>query len=96
MNDIYLYRFKTEEEFITKYGKDWMNAFPGFGWCRDMNYLLGTDLKRITKENVHLYEDKNDFSIISWDYDERWTIIWKMITLKKIIPTYQPKKLSYE
>jgi hypothetical protein len=94
----YLYRFKTEEEFIKEFGTMWREyAFPNIGWCEYMDKFLGKDFELITKDNLYKFENKKDFvKITNKDYNGQWTIIWRMIKLKNNIPTYLPRKLSYE
>jgi hypothetical protein len=92
MNNKYLYRFKTEEEFIKDLGEDWKSCVLG-GWNNDMNEFLGKDFELITSKNKELY-DRNK-AYITYSY-KHYCISWKIITLKNNNPTYLPKKLSYE
>ena len=40
------YRFKTEEEFIKEFGKNWQNKVK-YGWIREMDEFFGKSMKEL-------------------------------------------------
>jgi hypothetical protein len=92
----YPYRFKTEEEFIKKYGSNWKSVI-GCGWNyydRDnMNYLFGQPYPFYVNENT----SDLPYIISKNSVHNYWRISWDMLTLnEEIKPDYKPKKLIYD
>lgn len=91
----YLYRFKTEKEFIKEYGRDWERFLKSHGpnWSSEMEHLFGKPFT-VTKDELNM----NDIQPINnrWNDPESshdWKISWVMLTKNTQIPTYKPKKI---
>jgi len=89
------YRFKTEEEFIKEYGKDWRHMLKGNNFTYDMNYLLGKPFPyeyntiRSGLGTSYYFDDPsrpNNYG------NKNWYIIKDMLT--KNIPNYKSKKFN--
>jgi hypothetical protein len=95
MNE-YLYRFKTEEEFIKEFGEDWRHSLGDAFWVDNMNIFFGTDLKYVLDED-YLKVKVNELNKLMYNkLYNNYYITGHMIKLKNSEPTYLPKKLSYE
>jgi hypothetical protein len=57
------WRFKTEEEFVQEYGKDWYDNLVRY-WVNDMNYLFGQKLEEnlYTQELISSFKNDNQKS----------------------------------
>jgi len=98
----YPYRFKTEEEFIKEYGRDWRHMLIGNTFTYEMNYLLGKPFPYEYNSidygsGTRFYFDDpsrpNDYD------DKHWYIVKDMLTKNEPTkPNYKPKKFnrSYE
>ncbi len=93
MNEKYLYRFKTEEEFINEYGKDWRKVI-GFNYTGKMDYLCGLiyEVELSKKEYQDRIDNNRWFGLL---YHNRG-ISPKMLKLRTFEPNYKPKKFSKE
>jgi len=82
------YRFKTEQEFLNEYGKDWKLKLGSY-WNPSMNYLFGSVIKKDIK-NLDFFKltliDRN--SIFGF-----WIISPSMLKLNIKEPDYKPIKL---
>ena len=54
------YRFKTKEEFIKEFGKNWENKVT-YGWSEDMNKFFGQPMKALDK-----LENEEDICVGGW------------------------------
>ncbi len=96
-NKSYPYRFKTEEEMINEFGRNWEEGYDIFGntgWNTDMRILLG--------EDYPFMEYQLDFDSDLPRGSERlidkngkdWEICWKMLIKNKPkVPNYKPRKI---
>ena len=81
LEEIPKYRFKTEQEFIEEFGKEWRNQlaknkYPNM-WVASMDYLFGEVLEPIIAETYYKFPS-SDISIDGWAIDK------KMITDKPL------------
>jgi len=88
----YLYRFKTESEMITEFGKDWRNGrqFGYVGWgTPGMDYLLGTVLEYdFNGFRIHIPRSTNEPQ-----FSDEWIIVPNMLTkIESPKPNYKPKR----
>ncbi len=91
MNEKYLYRFKTEDEFIKEYGEDW-RLKVGFNFTGKMDYLCGTIYEiELSKRE---YQDRIDNDTWFRYFYYYWRICPKMLKLRTMIPNYSPKKFA--
>lgn len=93
----YPYRFKTEQELIDEYGKDWVYDSPinnGPGWHDDMNIMLGN----IFPFHEHELNFDNPFNVLrsrerynDFYFPNSWVI--PPCVLTKSRPSYKPRKI---
>jgi hypothetical protein len=80
------YRFKTEEEFLKTFGKDWMDKINA-GWHLKMNVFFGIPLKELDFQ----YYDDTSYEIIG-ELEESWSVSKDMLVVIKCgINLKQPK-----
>ena len=85
MEKNYPYRFKTELEMETQYGKNWRKTqFIIVGWVSDMDYLFGMEYPYFITEltpNIKTHDIGG------------WSISWDMLIKNKPTePSYKPKE----
>ena len=104
----YKYRFKTKDEFISEYGREW-RTIVRCSWVTEMDWALGIEIENITytilrsnneEINKNLYDVIDDvFESSNDDYFFHFSghgggfnASVDMITRKEIKPNYKPKK----
>jgi hypothetical protein len=81
---MYPYRFKTEQEFLDKFGENWKETIQ-YEWCTGggMDHLYDTD---------YPFYIERDGDLENIEY---WSISWDMLTPNTIkSPSYKPKKIK--
>ena len=85
------YRFKTEEEFLEEYGKDWRYEVYATWISPDMDKWLGKEVPFEVVENEILQKS------VDSSLGGRWLTSKDMMTdkpLRKTVPNYEPRKIE--
>lgn len=95
MNKIYYpYRFRTEEEFIERFGSDWY-ANIVYTWNFEMDCYLGKDLEITDKNFLHeIIEMANTGYTMKNFYHSWWLSSDMIVKNMSRIPSYKPKKID--
>jgi hypothetical protein len=92
MGNRYKYRFRTKEEFIKEFGKDWTRNVR-FTWnSYYMDCFLGKDLSDyVSYEDIISYEKIGD---VRFTYgNDGFRAGTDMIVKEYLTPSYKPKKI---
>ena len=91
-SDFSMCRFKTEEEFIKEYGKNWLsNSNIHWNDEGEMDYLFGTPIK--IKGKLDDYDNYTEVTrILRKEGGNVWFIYKNM--LKQLEPSYKPRKIE--
>ena len=85
------YRFKTLDEFVKEFGDNWYNIVT-FSWSREhMDDFLGKDLSVYMNEKQ--LELMNGTGTSSFNINSFHFMISTDMVVKKLLPSYKPKKI---
>jgi len=89
----YPYRFKTEEEFLKEFGRNW-RSLVAFSWVGSMDFLFGKDYPYEVENTPYVNRLP---SVYTNESNASFSISWDMIIKKEEPkPNYLPKRKRNE